>query len=91
MIAAAEKQECAGSGVVKHGILISDETPQAKIPAALYDLANDVSEQKNVYSDHPDLVARLTKLAESARQDMGDHRLGIVGKNVRPLGEVNQP
>ena len=33
----------------------------------LYDLAADPGETKNVYRDHPDMVARLTRLFEQLR------------------------
>lgn len=65
------------------------ENPDAKIPQALYDLANDPGEQKNVAADHPEIVKRLKKLCDGAREDMGDLRTGVVGKNVRPIGNVN--
>ena len=35
----------------------------------LYDLGNDVGETKNVQADHPDVVARLTKLLEQQITD----------------------
>jgi arylsulfatase A len=65
------------------------ENPDAKIPPALYDLDRDPSEQKNVAKDHPDIVDRLKKLIQAKRQELGDHRLGIVGKEVRPVGKLD--
>ncbi|MHC4799915.1 MAG: hypothetical protein ACYTF1_25040 [Planctomycetota bacterium] len=47
----------------------------------LYDLENDVSEKHNVSDKHPDIVQQLLKLAEQARQDIGD--MDIKGKNAR--------
>jgi arylsulfatase len=40
--------------------------------AELYDLENDPSETTNVIDRNPGVVERLEKLAEKARQDMGD-------------------
>jgi arylsulfatase A len=65
------------------------ETPDAKIPRALYDLELDPGEQKSVLADHPDVAKRLTELADHARADMGDVRRGITGKDVRPVGRLN--
>ena len=65
------------------------EQPDAKVPPALYDLDRDPSEQKNVIKDHPDVVERMKKLVHDARQELGDHRLGIAGKAVRPCGVVD--
>jgi arylsulfatase len=47
----------------------------------LYDLTQDISEKRDVAAQHPDVVARLTKLAESARHDLGDHNR--VGEGCR--------
>ena len=65
------------------------ENPKAKIPLALYDLERDPGEQKNLAADHPDIVDRLQKLADAAREDLGDRRTGTIGKNVRPLGRLD--
>jgi arylsulfatase len=65
------------------------ESPDAKIPPALYDLELDPNEQKNVAADHPDVVERLKKYLHEERQELGDRRLDIVGKGVRPRGEVD--
>jgi arylsulfatase A-like enzyme len=65
------------------------ENPEAKVPPALYDLERDPSEQKNVMKDHPDVVERLKALVAAQRQELGDRRLGIEGKGVRPRGTVD--
>lgn len=52
----------------------------------LYDLSIDIGEQKDVAKHHPDIVQRLTGLMEQARDDLGDLRTGVTGKNVRPYG-----
>ncbi|HTL29610.1 MAG TPA: sulfatase [Tepidisphaeraceae bacterium] len=67
------------------------EQPDAPLPQALYNLSNDPGEQKNVAADHADIVARLTKLADAARDDLGDQNKNIKGKNVRPLGVSDNP
>jgi arylsulfatase A-like enzyme len=65
------------------------ESPDAVIPPALYDLQLDPTEQKNIAAEHPDVVKRLEKLIQEKREDLGDHKLGIVGKGVRLCGEVD--
>ena len=43
----------------------------------LYDLKSDIGEVKNVAQDHPEIVAKLMKQIESAREDLGDYnRIG---------------
>lgn len=54
------------------GMVNSDYTPDGKLkpdapPMQLYDLAADSGETKNVYREHPEIVARLTKLFEQLR------------------------
>jgi len=47
----------------------------------LYHLVDDPGEKVDVAADHPEVVQRLLKLAESARADIGDH--DRIGKNMR--------
>jgi len=51
-------------------------------------LESDVSETKNVVADHPDIVAQLQKLADEAREDLGDAHQKKLGKNRRAAGRV---
>ncbi|MEA2736659.1 MAG: hypothetical protein QOE14_3110, partial [Humisphaera sp.] len=64
------------------------ENPDTVIPRALYDLENDPGEQKSVLTHHPDVAQKLQTMIESARDDLGDSRRNLIGKNVRPIGEV---
>lgn len=57
----------------------------------LYDLGNDMSETHNVFDQHPEVVARLSKAANEWRADLGDERLGITGNGTRPIGRVPNP
>ncbi len=54
----------------------------------LYDLQEDVGESKNVAEKHPDVVKRLLKLAQDAREDLGDVVTNTIGANVRPVGKL---
>ena len=47
----------------------------------LFDLEADIGERHNVAAEHPDVVARLLKLVEHARGDIGDYNR--VGRNAR--------
>jgi len=53
---------------------------------ALYDLKEDIGETKDVQEQHPEIVRRLTALAEQAREELGDK--DRPGKGVRPPGRV---
>ena len=47
----------------------------------LYDLDADIEEKHDVAAEHPDIVARLMKLVEKAREDLGDY--DRIGKGAR--------
>jgi len=50
-----------------------------------------MGETQDVADRHPEVVARLTALAQACRVDLGDSALGIEGANCRPLGCVEPP
>jgi arylsulfatase A-like enzyme len=59
------------------------------VPAALYDLERDPSEQKSVLKDHPRVAKRLRRYLEAARADLGDSLVGRPPTNARPVGRVD--
>lgn len=63
---------------------------QPKTDQVLYDLESDIGELDDVSSQYPDVVARLTALAEVARNDLGDSLTKRTGKNLRPAGRLDQ-
>ncbi|MBM3892392.1 MAG: arylsulfatase, partial [Verrucomicrobia bacterium] len=58
-------------------------------PIALYDVRNDVSEQHDIAAAHPDIVAKLTRMAAQARLTLGDGETR--GSGQREPGWVEQP
>lgn len=58
---------------------------------ALYNLEEDPGETRNVYDGFPDVVNKLTALANECRQDLGDSATNTAGKNIRKAGRVNNP
>jgi len=57
-----------------------------RLELSLYNLRDDLAETRNVAAEHPDIVARLTRLAEGARSDLGDALANRQGSGVRPGG-----
>ncbi len=57
----------------------------------LYDLEADIGETTNVAEANPDVVKRLERLADAAREDLGDNAAGAEGANCRPVGRVENP
>ena len=55
----------------------------------LFHVVDDIGSTRNVASEHPDQVRRLTELAEIARADLGDS--GRPGAHQRPPGKVDHP
>jgi arylsulfatase len=66
----------------RHGYRVAQE------PLALYDLRLDEGEKRNVADVHPDVVERLTKLAEPLSAELGDALKGVKGNAVRAAGKV---
>lgn len=52
----------------------------------LFNVVEDIGCESNVAAEHPEVVARLTLLAEIAREDLGD--TDRPGKGQRPLGRI---
>jgi arylsulfatase A-like enzyme len=64
----------------------AQQTPRA---ARLYDLNCDLQEAKNLAADKPEVVARLTALANRARHDLGDN--DQQGAGQRPAAKIAHP
>jgi arylsulfatase A len=52
----------------------------------LYDLHADPGESRDIASQHPEVVQRLSTLADSMRQQLGDSLTGVTGSEIRPHG-----
>ncbi len=55
----------------------------------LYDVRHDLAEEREVSAQHPEVVARLMGLADSARADIGD--MDRQGSGQRPAGWIDEP
>jgi arylsulfatase len=62
----------------------------AETELALYNLSKDVGESKNLADRRPAVVARLQKLAEKARAELGDALTGRTGTGVRKPGRLGK-
>jgi arylsulfatase A len=60
--------------------------PEGKVSLALYDLDADISESKDVSSEHGQVVSQLLALANKARAELGDN--GKPGTGQREAGWV---
>lgn len=60
----------------------------AHIDLTLFDLKNDVGETTNVADQYPEVVQRLERFAEQAREDLGDKLTKRPGKGIRPAGKL---
>ena len=56
----------------------------------LYDLSTDLGESVNVADRHPEVVAKLIKMIEAARSDLGDGD-EYPGEDLREPGSVTHP
>ena len=55
----------------------------------LFHVVTDIGSRTNVAEQHPEVVARLMKLANSARAELGDR--GRTGSGMRSPGKIDQP
>jgi arylsulfatase len=58
---------------------------------ALYNLRLDIGEQHDLSADHPDIVARLEALAETARVELGDSLRETTGSAFREPASFEPP
>jgi len=61
---------------------------ERQIGLSLFDLESDPGETTDLAARNPDVVERLSRLADAAREDLGDSAGGRAGKNVRPPGRL---
>ncbi|MCA9058689.1 MAG: arylsulfatase, partial [Planctomycetaceae bacterium] len=61
---------------------------EGKIDLSLFDLDADVGETTDVKADHPDVVERLTALADIIRSELGDGPRK--GSAIRPAGQIER-
>ena len=77
-------QSISNSGIEgiasRHGYVVRE------LPLSLYDLSKDMSESNNVASEHPEVVKKLTELANQYRKTLGDSLQNMKGTENRPVG-----
>ena len=61
---------------------------QAQTELALFNLVADRNETTNIADKHPDVVKRLSDLAETMRDDLGDSATQRQGKGIRQPGRL---
>lgn len=54
----------------------------------LYDLSTDIGEQRNVAEQYPQVVQRLSELADQKRQELGDSLTDTTGRANREPGRI---
>jgi len=71
-----------------HGIASRHGYEVAHTDLALFNMKTDPGEKTNVADQHPEVVARLSKLAEGIRGELGDELTGTMGTEIRAAGDV---
>jgi arylsulfatase len=62
-----------------------------RLGLSLFNLRTDPGERYNVAEQHPEIVARLAKLAVPVRADLGDSLTGVEGVGRRAVGVEPEP
>lgn len=70
-------------GVPGTGGVAGPTTQNVSVGLALYNLTHDPGERYDVKDQNPDIVEQLQRIAEGAREDLGDSITGREGKGVR--------
>ena len=65
------------------------ETTKDKIELSLFDLRRDPGERIDVKELYPEVVDRLSKIADQARKDIGDSLTHSEGENNREPGKIS--
>ena len=76
-----------GKAGTNDGYPIPYEMKKIETPA-LFNLETDPKEMYDVASEYPELVLKISKIADSIRGILGDRLTGIKGSEVRPVGRV---
>ena len=80
-----EQQVVGGTGG------IPTDYEQAKIGLALFDLSKDIGETTDVKDQFPEVVARMKRMAQTMRADLGDSLTETKGSGLRPAGRLATP
>lgn len=79
-----ESQSITQSGI--DGIASRHGGRVEQLSLSLFDLNSDPGESRNVAAKHPEIVARLSQLADPIRRELGDSLTGVEGSEVRQAG-----
>jgi arylsulfatase A-like enzyme len=60
------------------------------MPLSLFDLQHDIGETTNIADERPEIVQKLMKYVEQARDDLGDSLTKRVGKNIRTPARLRE-
>ncbi|MCP3919424.1 MAG: sulfatase [bacterium] len=59
-----------------------------RVERSLFDLHTDLGESHDVSAEHPEVLARLLRLADAARAELGDALTDVQGAGVREPGRL---
>jgi arylsulfatase A-like enzyme len=57
----------------------------------LYDLEADIGETTDLSDELPDVVEEMKAALDRGREELGDEATGAEGRNIRPIGRVDDP
>ena len=75
-------RQCRLSRLICGDCLAANESLDAQAQAP------QSEENRDVASENPELVAKISKIADSIRHVLGDRLTGVKGSEVRPVGRI---
>ena len=73
--------------VTNDGFPVPYDMNEIKV-AQLYNLEKDPKEQKDISQLYPEMVMKISKIADSIRGVLGDKLTGVKGREIRSVGRV---
>ena len=88
---ASDRLDAVRRGRWKLRLQFDDEGKIVPDGEQLYDLESDIGETTDLSDELPDVVEEMKAALDRGREELGDEATGAEGRNIRPIGRVDDP
>ena len=88
---ASDRLDAVRRGRWKLRLEFDDEGKIVPDGEQLYDLESDIGETTDLSDELPDVVEEMKAALDRGREELGDEATGAEGRNIRPIGRVDDP